>query len=346
MAKHTFGNRELAHAYFHQQEFGIDYGNGSSFSFRGNKIYSYSSCIGVADFEKKIFKFRSASYSNSTSKHQRYVGGAIPHDWKVFRWKSWNRFDDNRSWFEDLIIEVRNDKYYLTKGTRFFGNPDLIDNIRNRFKEFSDAFDLPKLYDEYVEELNKLIWTDKELEMHKIKAWCANTGITGSYENKVKVFNNPELAAENIAKNKEKKAKLEATKEERKQKAIQKSIDKWYSGESISINFGSSSRRSRYIFYKEYPVYLRINPNDPKEVETSKGVKIPLVECALLYRKFKQCVETNTEWHQNGEKFRIGMYHVEKIHSVNGEYQLVAGCHVIKATQIEEFVNKFTDWNK
>ena len=47
MAKHTFSNRELAHAFFHQDEFGIDYGNGSSFSFKGNTLYSYSSVLGI-----------------------------------------------------------------------------------------------------------------------------------------------------------------------------------------------------------------------------------------------------------------------------------------------------------
>ena len=67
MAKHVFSNKELAHAFFHQDEFGIDWGRGSSFSFNGNRIYSYSSCIGVADFDKKIFLFKNSVQSTFRS---------------------------------------------------------------------------------------------------------------------------------------------------------------------------------------------------------------------------------------------------------------------------------------
>jgi len=357
MAKHKFTNGELAHAFFHQEEFGIDYGNASSFSFQKNRIFSYSSCIGAADFNRKIFLFRNGSYSNSTSKHQSNIRYAIPHDWKVYYWNTW-RIDDfsyygyrggdfgfdngtYNAYFQEAYNRLIEEKNKLFSGTKYFGY-DVYDSIIKDLQEFSDTLNCKHLYDEWLPKLQDYKWTQEMIEQHKVKTWAYENGIKGSYETKLKVFENPDLATEIIEKNRIKKEKLETTKEERRLKAVQKSIDKWYAGETNEIDFKLPKRN--WYNYSKIPIYFRISTSDPKMVQTSKNVTIPLVECALLYRKFKQCVETNTEWKQNGEKFRIGHYQVEKIYNDNG-YKLLDGCHLCHQEQIEEFIDKFVpEW--
>lgn len=357
MAKHKFTNSELAHAFFHQEEFGIDWGEGSSFSFRGNTLYSYSSVMGILIPEKNIFLFRSGSYSSSTSKHQMYTRRAIPHNIKTYYWPDWcietnrsyyygsggtgfaNDVPTKREYIEKSILKVKNDKNSLKKGVNYFGKPDLVFSIDQDIRQFCKDLECEELLSEYIPEFDKLIWTDEELQIQEVKTWAYNNGIKGSYKTKLKVYNNPELAAEVIEKNRIAKEKLEATKEERRLKAVQKYIDKWYTGEINGIIFQTPKR---WHGQRNNPVYFRISPNDPQTVETSKGVKIPLVECALLYRKFQQCINTNTEWHQNGEKFRIGYYYVEKIYKDTDEHwKIRSGCHLIVDDQIKEFVEKF-----
>jgi|GEM_PF-3623545 len=208
-----------------------------------------------------------------------------------------------------------------------------------------------KLYQPFLDKMVENRWTQEELKIHVVKTWCLENGITGSYETKLKVYNNPELAKEVIEKNRIKKEKLDATKEERQQKAIQRNIEKWYNGEVRDIKFLVSDRRTRYGSYNN-PVYLRINPHDTNEVETSKGAKVTLQKAKLLYYKFKKCKETNTPWFSNGEQFSLGYYSVNSITERTSnkdnsglEWCITAGCHQVFDTQIEEFVNRFTDWN-
>jgi len=345
MAKHVFSTRELAHVFFHQDEFGItdgrNTGNGN-FSFDCNTIYSYNSQLGIADFDKKIFLFRSGSYSSTTTKHQSYTRRAVPDGWKVYSWNNWRSFPYKNEYIDERILSCKNDKYALKHGTKYFGKPNLIESIRDNIVSFCNDLECVNLLQSAHDELDKLQWTDEELKIYEVKTWCVANGITGSYDTKVKVFNNPELSEGIIAKNLARKRHLEDTKEERRLKAIQSSINKWYNNEVRDISFQNGRNSWRY----NNPVYLRIKANDDKMVETSKGANVPLIECALLYRKFKQCVETNTEWYQNGEKFRIGYYHVDSIKKINDEWRLICGCHTLFDTQINEFVNRFTEWNK
>ena len=350
--RHTFSNREVFHIFFHRQE-GQDYAKGSgSCSWKDNICYSYSSELGYADFENRIFYFRGGSRSSSTGKHQSYLLQAIPNDeWYVVTidWWDWERGWDKspslNKWVNSKILDVKNDKYYLIKGTKNFGNPLYFNSTISKVQEVLSNCGQMNLYQPFLDEIEQYRWTQEELKIHEVKTWCLENGITGSYETKLKVYNNPELAKEVIEKNRIKKERLEANKEERQQKAIQKNIEKWYNGEVRDIKFLVSDRRTRYGSYNN-PVYLRINPYDANEVETSKGAKVTLQKAKLLYYKFKKCIAENKEWHTNGETFSLGYYNVNSISKhYNGQWYIKAGCHQVFDTQIEEFVNRFTDWN-
>ena len=82
-------------------------------------------------------------------------------------------------------------------------------------------------------------------------------------------------------------------------------------------------------------------------VQTSKGAEVTLQHSKLLYYKFKKCITENKEWHTNGEQFSIGYYQVNSIFKdVDEHWKIRIGCHLLVDTQIEEFVNRFTNWNK
>ena len=351
--RHTFSNREVFHIFFHRQE-GQNYAKGSgSCSWRDNICYSYSSELGYADFENKIFYIRNGTYSSSTSKHQSYLWNAIPKDdWYVVninQWDNWRRpFGDVPQlykWVDTILNEYLQDKKKLLTGTKNFGNPLLYNQTINYVQEVLSKCTQMELYQPFLDKMVESRWTQEELKIHEVKTWCLENGITGSYETKLKVYNNPELAKEVIEKNRIKKERLEANKEERQQKAIQKNIEKWYNGEVRDIKFLVSDRRTRYGSYNN-PVYLRINPYDANEVETSKGAKVTLQKAKLLYYKFKKCIAENKEWHTNGETFSLGYYNVNSISKhYNGQWYIKAGCHQVFDTQIEEFVTRFTDWN-
>lgn len=358
--KHKFSNRELFHIFFHRPE-GQEYAEGSSCSWRDNICYSYSSELGYADFENKIFYFRSGHYSSSTCKHQNYLWRAIPKgEWYVVRideWWDWvrgyNKAPDLTKWVRTRLNWYLTDKKKLSTGTKDFGNPLFYNQTIDCVQEVLFYCNQMHLYQPFLDKMIRNQWTDTERKIWRVKDWCLENGITGSYETKLKIFENPELAKEVIKKNRIRKEHLEATKEERRLKAIQKNIEKWYLGEvrELSSNITGISRKQGYWHISS--IYLRINPNDANEVETSKGAKVTLQKAKLLYYKFKKCKETNTPWFSNGEQFSLGYYSVNSItertsnkDSSGLEWCITAGCHQVFDTQIEEFVNRFTDWNK
>lgn len=351
--KHNYGN-QVYHIFFHRPE-GLDWAQNTTngnMSWRGNVLFSYSSELGWVDFDKKIIWIRNGTYSNTTSKHQHYLRASVPPDWKIIyisNWWDWTRgWDKAPSYYKELehiVSLAKENKEKLYKNTKDFGKPKFVEHSVEEAQRLLNVISQEDLFESFVSKITPFIWTPADTKVYEVKTWCRDNGITGSYETKLKVYNNPELAEEVIEKNRIRKEKLEATKEERRLKAIQRNIEKWYSGETGNINWLDTKRRY-YHTYSNHPVYLRIKPSDDKMVQTSLNAEVPLIECQLLYRKFKQCRDTNTTWHQNGEKFRIGYYHVDRIELYYDEYQLVAGCHVLKNTQIEEFVNRFTNWNK
>ena len=88
--KHNYGN-QVYHIFFHRPE-GLDWAQNTTngnMSWRGSVLFSYSSELGWADFDKKIIWIRWGTYSNTTSKHQNYLRRSVPPDWKIIYISNW-----------------------------------------------------------------------------------------------------------------------------------------------------------------------------------------------------------------------------------------------------------------
>ena len=352
--KQYYGN-EVYHIFFHKPE-GLTkaanrrYGNQS---WEENILYSYSSELAWADEDKKIIYIRNGSRSNSTSTHQSTLRWAVPSEWSIIYINEWNNW--SRGWgqapsvkadFEYHYRKLAENKNQLLKGTKHFGHPNYVDNVIRTVKNYLTTANQLEDFPEFEEYANTYSWSKEDLEMYEIKTWCASKGITGSYSDKVKLFNNKHSAdiQKYVLKQSIRKQKLEDSKEARKDAAIKKSIDKWYAGETNSINF----QNKKIHWLTPNPVYLRVKPMNFEMVETSKNVTVPVIKCKLLYHKFQQCVKNDTGWKQNGETFTIGYYNVDSISKdYKGSWVLKAGCHHIYQEQIEEFVTKFVpEWKQ
>lgn len=362
MAKHTFSTKELAHAFFHQHEFGIDYGKASSFSFEGNKLYSYSSILGIADFEKKIFKFRHGTYSSTTTQYQRNTRYAVPKDWKVFYWPTWSGFPDEPSYCDQFISTLESNRASLERGNKWFGG-DMYEEVIKSLWDYCTTFNRMDLYNIYFEKFQKLKWTEEDKLKYTIKSWALTNGMLGSYDKKIKYYNDPILKAlieEKHSKDlSDKKAAQEHRKLERA-KLEQEKLERWLKGEYSGGLYN-------------VPIHLRIrklnqgnvvqteNYTDPTcisftyLIETTQGATVPMNHAKLLYKKFRQCIDTDTEWETNGHSFSIGNYKVSKIYKVLSKegtediisyWYLQIGCHCIRSIEVEKFIeyNNLTDW--
>ena len=101
-------------------------------------------------------------------------------------------------------------------------------------------------------------------------------------------------------------------------------LERWKAGEMVSLSYSISR------------VYLRVFEN---EVQTSKGVRIPLPEAERAFRFI--ITRRDKGWHRNGEQFAIGQYHLDAVNAQG----IVAGCHRIDWPEIERFA-ALQGWKK
>lgn len=66
---------------------------------------------------------------------------------------------------------------------------------------------------------------------------------------------------------------------------------------------------------------LRIMGN---RLETSHGAEVPLAEAVRAFRFIKLCRERGRDWKANGERVRVGAFHVD---SISAAGDMIAGCH-------------------
>lgn len=75
--------------------------------------------------------------------------------------------------------------------------------------------------------------------------------------------------------------------------------------------------------------YLRVKG---EEVQTSKGVSVPVSHAKQLYQLASLVRENGETWTPNGHTFHIGVYHVDRIEA---DGTIIAGCHRIEWDEAE-----------
>jgi len=147
-------------------------------------------------------------------------------------------------------------------------------------------------------------------KMEECNQFCDYFGIDYRIdENKIKTLR---LAIEENLKLQKEQEKIQ---EAKRQEELKEKIDLWKQGEINSLPYCEKT-------------FLRIK-ND--NIETSKGINVPVTHAKLLYALVLKVMESSIEWIKNGKTFHIGQYSVDRIET-NGTIH--AGCHVIEFDEI------------
>ena len=134
---------------------------------------------------------------------------------------------------------------------------------------------------------------------------------------------------------------IERQKEEQRNKQLEKEIAE----DRLRIEDWCKNEYSR-LNYRIPEVYLRFRKNNVETIETSHNASVPTSHAKLLYRKFKQCIDTDTIYIANGSSIKIGYFLVERITKTDdGRWYLKAGCHYIYKKEIDKFIlDNNLDW--
>ena len=336
--KHVYDSGEVFHILFHRPE-GLDYcknpqGNQSwTYNKETNfgRCYSYGTEIALVNFDKKIIHFRNATYTNTTRKHQSRFYGAIPdkETWTIVSYdSSWNHYGDIEYWAAEKKTVIIDSLKKLRGSPRKYLNEyswyvNFLDGCYSTLSKLNRL----DLYEAYFsnEALKEYAWCEKDTLTYNIKTWCNNYNVKGSFKKKTEYYSDPILKKMC----EDKYVSDEKEKENKKLEKQKENLNKWL-----------NNIPGWYQLYS-IPIHLRLTSSG--DIETTLGVKVPLIEAQLLYKKFTKCKETNTNWKQNGERFKIGQYQVERIYfdSAEKEWCLKAGCHWIRNTEIEKFIEMF-----
>lgn len=89
-----------------------------------------------------------------------------------------------------------------------------------------------------------------------------------------------------------------------------------------------------YHYPDDGEVHLRVVGN---ELQTSKGVQVPLEHAIKVFAFVKQCREEHKPYQANGHTIHIGHFSIDK---VDESGNVTAGCHSIQWTEIERIAKQ------
>lgn len=302
--KHVVSQSEVAHLWANKIQ--SDARNaGSNFYFNGDTIYSYGSHFPIATHfikdEKNIVLFTVRGYSNTTAKHISKVRSAASHLKKVYCYAPVDSARGIHSGTLDYYLsELKGNLDKLTRARKPESYISSIESLITDLREYTDLFKL-KLTGELKTIVNGFV-ADREklLQVH----------------------------GEAIKKEADKK-KREI---EKRKKAYLEAITQW---ENYSIEQWEENNEDKARLARKYPSPFTNLRTDGTQVETSKGIKIPVAVAKTFYKWYL------TASCKGDCKMTILDYEVT---SAN-EKELIVRCHHIQRESIDRIAAKL-GWNK
>lgn len=343
-------NSMIAHLWANEKK---ESAHGSNFYFEGASIYSYGSHFEAGRIIRnkrgeKAYLINDEYYSNTTSKHQAYVRGAIPHGEKVFN-VGYDMSDKGKMSFVVKKLEIikehaesykraKTEKHYsciwlhvneLMGYIEFFNMPTPKQLMRKSANEWLGtkhelACKSDKEKQEYVRELKrvfKILLDHQALEVlgtvNVIVDEICGGGTWIGYTERCQKYR--------IAQEEREAKRIEAARIENevRKKQLEERIKLWKAGEIQEINVPYE-----YHDLDGANVWLRIKNG---KVETSKGIKLYQSEAERLWKIIMYFHDGNTFQHNIAKDVHGNSW---KFNSYQNDL-LVAGCHRIAYSEME-----------
>lgn len=350
--RHSFGNADAcAHAWAHALS---DYGKAGNVSFLKNShlgtvdFYSYATVI-ARRFEHKgepVFIINSATYSPSTSRHQRSANSAAFGSklWRDFGSWSSSRLpvslaDARDEMFAQYKKEPEHSRYTVINAGRFVDRVRLLDQAIDfckltglSHKKLSSARE--NVNDEFVkqeaihkEEIKKkelkrrALW-EKRRKAAEVRQRAEMDARIAEFEGDVTAlevsrwYSNSQLDLYVFHERPDLKIKWQAELDRRSKLTL---ID-WLKGKDVYTPYRAS-------------VMLRVC-DDGKNIETSRSATVP-------YEDGKQCYLFASGrriygWKRNGETCRVGHFQLDEV----TDKGITAGCHFIEWSELDRFAKQ------
>lgn len=302
--KHVFKSDEIPHLWVHKTQDSARNQQGN-FYFDGDTIYSYGSHYPLAKHvtaERKSAILINTSTRNhggsvTTTQHRYAVRRAIPEGVTVFDVDSLCEYTvDHKANLESYLTESK-DALGKAERSRKHGGYDLARafEMRDTARKYAQFFKVTSPRFSHLP-------TGKKLEALKAKL--------AERKARAKILD----AA--------KDARTEVRRRERERIAALELVEKialWRQG-NPNVSSWEIGRA---------PAMLRIKG---AEVETSKGVTVPIDHAARALKFVRACIAAGREYIRNGHTEHVGNYAIDRIEA---DGTLHAGCHVISYEEIQ-----------
>jgi hypothetical protein len=300
-------NSEVTHLWAHKAQRHARSGNGNLY-FQDGVIYSYGSHFPIArhatgkDSQAGIL-FTTEKNSATTSHHITLVRRAIPPDVPVFN------------------------VLYMHFG--FTEEEDKYQHTRNLARYASEAI-------EHVDKCARARLATSKEYYHQQAVDLRSEALSyatffGLPDPDIEPI--PDIDSEELERLRAKQAKAAAKKAEATRKENEEKRQHALSLAETWLQGGAHHYLLRII-----PTMLRIKDH---EIETSMGAKFPILHAKRALTLVKAVMARGEEWRPNGQKCRLGYYHIDRIEA-NGTVH--AGCHVVTWGQIERVAQEVEDY--
>jgi hypothetical protein len=305
----VFPNRQLCHIWAQQTQ---PHGHSASMSFRGARLYSYSTVIAeivdvstavsvMAGGERKVALLTSRTYSVTTSgKHMPAAYSAVAN---------------LRSFYVPMLDHAGNLKYleatYRERAAKLMRVRELgswqrenIVDIERDVVDYARIFGLPIPNVDAIADYGKA--TDRMERLANDPKRVAKRAAKRAAREQAKVAREAQEAIARVARDVERLAE-------------------WRVGGGTGWSYLKDEKGGAYL-----RVYNSLHGSDI--VQTSLGAEVPAEDARRAIRFIRSIFGMPQGWQSNGDKLTVGAFQVNSIDS-NGDIK--AGCHFIQWSEID-----------